>query len=158
MGVLKAQFLCKTKEVDEANRLLLGLARLAKYALDVQQCLSLFTLVAWNEMNRGRFKDVMNYCELVSLLNSHYQYERQEIEALKLLALCQIKLQEYKPCVRTLKLCLEQAFRVEDRRVEMFCYGKLALCYFYLGNLELTKYFKHKQDTGMCEHPDSRIR
>jgi len=69
---MKAKHMCMIKDVDEANSLLLGLTRLAKYALDVPECLSLFTLIAQNEMNRGNYSEVVNYCKLVSLLNSDY--------------------------------------------------------------------------------------
>jgi hypothetical protein len=131
-------------DVIEANGMLRGLARLAAYAFDVRAVLHVYILMAWNEFHAGELARACELCELVMLVNAEYQYDEEAIEALKLISLCQIKLQFYKMCIHSSKLCLESALRINDQRTELQCYGRLALCYYYTGDLELCRYFEYK--------------
>ena len=92
---------------------------IATFAYDVPDVWSLLTLIAWNDFHRGFYANAIDYCELVSLINKDFQYERQEIEVLTLRALCYIKFSNYQDAIISLKTCLELAFRINDKKVEL---------------------------------------
>lgn len=91
-------------------------------------------------------------------MNREYEFEREDIEALRLWALCLLKMQDYKGCISILKRCIEMAFRINDNKTEIKCYGQLSICYFYLKDIDNTRHFTNRFIAGMAEKGGSRVR
>ena len=67
-------------------------------------------------------------------------------------------LKNHKEALTTLKFLLESAFRGKDLLSEIFVYEKLAICHFYLGELDRAKYYLVKMVRGLVEPENSEIR
>jgi hypothetical protein len=89
-----------------------------------------------------------------------YDFEkafRTQCEALRLRASSEMALLQHKVALVTLKFLLESAFRSRDQVSEIFVYEKMALCHFYLGELERAKYYLAKMMRGLNEPENSEI-
>lgn len=89
-----------------------------------------------------------------------YDYEDAfeiQCDALRMRSSCEMALKYHKEAQTTLKFLLETAFRSKDQISEIFVYEKLAVCHFYLGELDRAKYYLVKMMRGMIEPENSEI-
>ena len=64
----------------------------------------------------------------------------------------------YAEALNSLKFLLEKAFLGDSARLELHCYERMCLCWYYLGNLEKAKYYQQKRQKGYTEAPNAEIR
>ncbi|CAI2387411.1 unnamed protein product [Moneuplotes crassus] len=98
----------------------------------------------------------------------HYQYLRNIVEATKdnilkchvytEMGLCYQHLKEYKKAVRCFKKLLETSWKMEDKFQEARAFDYLGVQYFYLGNIEKSKYYHSRWLNGSYEPNTSNIR
>jgi len=65
---------------------------------------------------------------------------------------------EHRKAIKALKLFLEHAWLTNNFAAEMITYDKLSVCYFYLGELDKSKYYKLKHTKGLGEEEGNKIR
>lgn len=67
-------------------------------------------------------------------------------------------LKEHAKAITTLKFLLECSFRAKDQVSEIFVNEKLAICHFYLGELDRARYYFVKMFRGLFEPENSEIK
>ena len=78
--------------------------------------------------------------------------------ALRLQSECYMLLFEHRQAMQSLKLSLELAWKTNNTEDEIKVYDRLAMCWFYLGDLDKSKYYRYRQMQGVVEPADSQAR
>jgi len=119
------------------------------------------SLVAKSYFLRKNYAECIPYCARIIYIIESYDYLNAleiQCDALKMRSSCEMAIKNYKDALTTLKFLLESAFRGKDSVSEIFVYEKLALCHFYLGELDRAKYYLVKMIRGLVEPEHSEIR
>ena len=58
---------------------------------------------------------------------------------------------DYQQALKSWRFVLEKSFKLVYTELEVQVYEKLALCNFYLGNLEKCQYYQSRRDKGIQE-------
>ena len=111
LGAIVAQKYFSLNMFSDVSKTLRCLVCLASYAHDVQECISLYLMMAITEYCRGHFRKAVRLCNAVLQGCKKYTYEQIQCETLLLLAKCQIKLLDFEDSMRILKLALVLAYR-----------------------------------------------
>ena len=68
---------------------------------------------------------------------------------------CYQHLKKYENAIKSHKKQLEIAWVVNDRQHELKAYDYLGMQYYYLGELNKSKYYNDRKMRGICEKKDS---
>ena len=79
------------------------------------------------------------------------------MKALEMKSSSEMFLHNYESAIVSLRFLLEKAFILKDHQQEFVVYEKMALCYFYLSDLERSNYYCRRMMRGLFE-PDSDLR
>jgi hypothetical protein len=104
---------------------------LTKQAFDMHNALRLYLIIAESKMIKEEYKDAIKYCQVVLLMNEKLYETFLDNEALRITYMCEMKQLQWKHAKKTLKLCLECAWKEDDLEQEMRVYEKLSICHFY---------------------------
>jgi len=78
-------------------------------------------------------------------------------KTLNLKSQCEINIHHHSDAVVTLNFLLEAAFKAKDLNLEITVYEKLAICHFYLSNLEKSNYYLTRMMRGLVDPPNSEL-
>ena len=67
-------------------------------------------------------------------------------------------MKEYKSAVKAFKKLLENSWKTNNKTQEIEAYDALSIQYFYLGDIERSKYYHDRAITGSIEPKESKIR
>ena len=98
------------KETINSIELLEDLIPLCEYAIDLNDCMQLYSLISWQEFTRNNYKKAVENAELVvALCGTNEAMSDAKGESLKLIALSKLNMKEYHEAIRAYKLCFEHA-------------------------------------------------
>ena len=103
------------KESGNSIELLEDLIPLCEYAIDLNDCMQLYSLISWQEFTRKNYKKAVENANLVvALCGTHDAMSDAKGESLKLIALSKLHMKEYHEAIRAYKLCYEHALVTEN--------------------------------------------
>lgn len=126
----------------------------------MQNLLWINQIIAKSYFIKKHYAECIPYCTRIICVIESYDYEKAfkiQCEALRMKANCEMALKNHKEAITTLKFLLESSFRGKNLLSEIFVYEKLAICHFYLGELDRARYYFVKMVRGLVEPDNSEI-
>ena len=103
------------KEYSTCLELLYDLNPLCEYAIDLNDCMQLHSLISWQEFTRKNYATAVSHSNLVvALCGTNESMSDAKGESLKLIALSKLNMKEYQEAIRAYKLCFEHALISEN--------------------------------------------
>ena len=108
-----------------------------------------------------RFNDIRNALysyQVQKNLNEETRNYQHKMLAYKQLGSCYKLIKKYHLALINYKKLLQLAWAENSTEWELRAYDYIGLAYYYLGELEKSKYYHQRMWEGICEDPDSTVR
>ena len=157
--VKSATQLYADKKISDSIKLIQTIIPLCQLALELTDTVKMHFMIAEIQFIHGRFDKACKFCEIVIYLaKGSNSLIHICFDAMIMASECQYKLNNFTEAQKMLKICLDKAFMIDDGEKERIVYHKLALMFFYDGNLKDASYFYTRANECLLEKPDSHVK
>ena len=135
---------------------MLFMLRLAHLRTDLEVLFKVHKVLSliWRELNNYE-KERMNLILMKDIAGMMKNKQRKN-EAYELLGICYMEMKEYEKALKCFKKQLEYAWSNNDIDFEIRAYEKIFIQYFYLGDLEKSKFYHERAIRGQIIGDDLR--